>query len=189
MLTFRTNIEPSLGCFLVSNVVIREGLFFRKVILLVAHDSEGSIGLILNQRMKVLMHTDDQQRIVNKSLPIYQGGPLKKDLLQCLHRGMDRRIRKGRRILKGLYWGGNIENISGLMNRKYESKVRFFLGYSGWSGAQLHQEIQDNTWYVLREEGSFIFETPAEKMWEAALGRLGDYYRALKFYPEDISLH
>ena len=212
MLTFRTNREPYVGRFLVSNVVIQEGLFFRKVILLVEHGPEGSIGLILNRRVRVRMHNDEKQQIVNKLLPIYQGGPLKQeDLLQCLHRGMDRRIHKGRsksppplsclhrgmdrrihkgkRVLKGLYWGGISEDADGLMKLKHADKVRFFLGYSGWSGEQLHQEMQENTWYVLEEKESFIFETPPEKMWEVALGRLGDYYRVLKFYPEDISLH
>jgi putative transcriptional regulator len=45
------------------------------------------------------------------------------------------------------------------------------LGYAGWDGGQLEEEIRQNAWLNAPVDSGIIFELPFESRWQAA-GRL-----------------
>jgi putative transcriptional regulator len=45
------------------------------------------------------------------------------------------------------------------------------LGYAGWQGGQLEDEIRANAWLSAPVDSRLIFDTPFESRWQAA-GRL-----------------
>ena len=47
------------------------------------------------------------------------------------------------------------------------------LGYAGWSAGQLEQELLDNSWITVEASEEIIFNTPEDKMYQAALKLLG----------------
>ncbi|MCG8379620.1 MAG: YqgE/AlgH family protein, partial [Proteobacteria bacterium] len=47
------------------------------------------------------------------------------------------------------------------------------LGYAGWAGGQLEQEIMDNAWLSGPADRDIIFNTPYEHCWELAAGHMG----------------
>jgi putative transcriptional regulator len=51
------------------------------------------------------------------------------------------------------------------------SQAVIALGYAGWDGGQLEDEIRANAWLSAPVDSSLIFELPFESRWEAA-GRL-----------------
>ena len=42
------------------------------------------------------------------------------------------------------------------------------LGYAGWAGGQLEQELADNAWLTGPADTRIIFEMPSEERWQAA---------------------
>jgi putative transcriptional regulator len=52
-------------------------------------------------------------------------------------------------------------------------RLRFFAGYAGWGAHQLESELAQGAWLTAVVTPALIFETPAERMWEAALRSLG----------------
>jgi putative transcriptional regulator len=51
--------------------------------------------------------------------------------------------------------------------------ARLIVGYSGWSPGQLEAELQESAWLVSDVDPQLIFNTPPDRMWEAAIRRLG----------------
>jgi putative transcriptional regulator len=53
------------------------------------------------------------------------------------------------------------------------ARTRLIVGYSGWGPGQLEAELEASAWLISDINGDLIFSTPAERMWEAAIRRLG----------------
>ena len=51
--------------------------------------------------------------------------------------------------------------------------ARLIVGYSGWGPGQLESELESSSWLVSDIDQELIFNTPADRMWEAAIRRLG----------------
>lgn len=141
-------LEPIAGRLLISEPFMMNFFFDKSVVLLVEHNEEGSIGLILNKAIQVPFHE------VVKDFPffktkIFLGGPVENEQLFFIHRLGDL-IANSIQIIDDLYWGGNINQLKELiaMNLVHEQDIRFYLGYSGWSAGQLKAEIKRKTWLV-----------------------------------------
>jgi putative transcriptional regulator len=52
-------------------------------------------------------------------------------------------------------------------------RTRLIVGYSGWGPGQLEAELEESAWLLSDVDGDLIFTTPPERMWEAAIRRLG----------------
>ena len=47
------------------------------------------------------------------------------------------------------------------------------LGYAGWGGGQLEQEMGTNAWRSGPADGDILFRVPAGRRWQAAAALLG----------------
>ena len=47
------------------------------------------------------------------------------------------------------------------------------LGCAGWGAGQLEQELIENTWLTVPADAELLFDTPLDKRWNAAAGRIG----------------
>ena len=62
------------------------------------------------------------------------------------------------------------------------SKIKFFLGYSGWSKKQLNGEIKSNSWIISAHKNEDIFEDN-EDFWKSILENKGGKYKAIANFP------
>jgi putative transcriptional regulator len=53
------------------------------------------------------------------------------------------------------------------------SQTRLIVGYSGWGPGQLEAELEESSWLMSDIDRDLIFNTPADRLWEAAIRRLG----------------
>ena len=79
----------------------------------------------------------------------------------------------GNRIADGLYLSTSPDLLHRLLGPSPPSRTRLIVGYSGWSPGQLEAELQASAWLISDIDHDLIFSTPADRMWEAALRRLG----------------
>lgn len=178
-------ISPSKGILLIANPFLKDPNFSRTVIYICEHVAEGSFGFVLNKQFPKNLH-ELLPDIENPDYPVYQGGPVQNDTLHFLHEYPDL-ISGGEEVARGVYWGGNFESLLiHIKNRSIEpQKIKFFLGYSGWTEGQLDYEMQEESWVTATATRKLLFETAPENIWRDALTHLGGDYKLMINFPLD----
>lgn len=69
------------------------------------------------------------------------------------------------------------------------ARIRFFIGYSGWSDGQLDEERKENSWLTVKAKRKLIFHLHHEDIWKEALKELGGEYEMMINYPIDPQLN
>lgn len=179
------DLKPRKGRVLLSEPLMGDYYFGRSVVLLAEHNEEGSFGLIVNKTVDTKF---------NEILPdfpefdsqLFLGGPVETNRLFILHTLGDK-ISDSIEIIKGLYWGGNLDDIKEMisLNLVNSKNIRFFIGYSGWSAGQLENELKRNSWVITRATSEKIFTKSPENLWDDLVKKLGDDYRYWKKLPKN----
>jgi putative transcriptional regulator len=179
-------LSPETGKVIISEPLSDDGFFGRSVVLLNEHNSNGTVGFILNKPSKftVDQFLDSYKEL---KLPVYIGGPVANDTLHFIHKSKGL-ITDSVKITKDLYWGGNMNELPELIeNQKIFLKdIKFFIGYSGWDADQLAKEIGNNFWVVTSLDSSMILTNQVKDLWSRAVKKAGDEYKFWLNIPDDI---
>ncbi len=182
--------EPRKGSLLLSEPFLTDPNFERTVVLLCEHSEEGTLGFVLNKPIEELtigQLVDDLEGI---ELPVFLGGPVEQNLVHYVHRLGDE-LEGSFPVGNGLHFGGNFEQLKALLRTGQvgERDIRFFLGYSGWSGGQLVEEMRTESW-ILTEPADYTWlgaDTP--HLWSNVLKEMGGKYTFLANSPNDPRLN
>ena len=165
------------GKLLISPKILLEDVFFNKsVILVVDHKDSGSLGFIINKKLKY--NLSDIVTDVKVTFPVYLGGPVEQDNLFFIH-NCSNLIPSGKLINDNLFWGGDFKKAITLINEnKINNKnICFYLGYTGWSSGQLDLEIKNDLW--LSKDNSFkskIIIKSKKSLWKDCMISFGGDY-------------
>ncbi len=183
------NLKPAKGRLLLSEPFMGDYYFGRSVILLAEYNKEGSFGLILNKPINKQLNevTEDFPEL---SAPLFLGGPVESNRLFFIHTLGDV-VDGSVEVLKGLYWGGNMEDILEMAQLKKltPENIRFFLGYSGWGAHQIDDELKRNSWAVTTATADLIFKTKTDLLWKKLTRKLGSEYRLWDKFPVNPNLN
>ena len=152
-LIFNIDIKTQIsrqGSLLVAEPFLRENYFNHAVICLAEYaESKSTFGIVLNRALNLDLASVLPAITREEKIPLFCGGPLSSDRLYYLHTLSDI-IPNSQEIIPGLYIEGDFNAIVDYINSGYpiEGKIRFFLGYSGWSVGQLADELKQNVWAV-----------------------------------------
>jgi len=69
------------------------------------------------------------------------------------------------------------------------NKVRFFIGYSGWSNGQLSNELKEKTWLTVPSTQELIFNQQPDNIWKDSIKHLGGDYEMMINFPIDPQLN
>jgi putative transcriptional regulator len=186
---YNNDVEPTAGCFLVSEPHLPDSNFDRTVILLCKHDDEGSFGFVLNRKSNVRLH-ELMRGAEGIKLPVYIGGPVEQNTLHFIHR--DDSLTDAELIANSFYWGGDFDMLLSWLHDDVidGGNVRFFLGYSGWGAGQLMEEIGENSWIVFKpDDPELIFSSDSDDMWKHILEDMGGRFSMYSKYPQDPRLN
>lgn len=162
--------------------------FHRSVVFMLDHGEEGALGLILNNPMSTTIVEVAQSLGLEWSgdpdATVRIGGPVEQIRGWFLHDqpawDADASV-----VMDGLWLTTSLESVDRAGGRfgGLDARFLFLLGYAGWAGGQLEAEIATGSWVVVPvvdgdsdEHGvdvDFLFETPAEDMWNGALQSIG----------------
>jgi putative transcriptional regulator len=152
--------------------------FNRTVVLLCRHDEEGALGLVVNRPLvttgRVIVNLDPPVS-TDRELQLWIGGPVEPQRSWILvgQETDDEDETFGRRITDDLYLSTSPDLLRRLLEASPPSFTRLLVGYSGWGPGQLEAELQASAWLISDVDRDLIFNTPPDKMWEAAIRRLG----------------
>lgn len=173
------------GSLLIAHPSQVDGYFKRTVVLLVVHSVEdGSLGLILNRPLnqKLGDYNSEFSNTEFASVPLFDGGPVSRDRLILV---------AWKQLAEGaikLYFGIDESKAREILANDPEFEVRGFLGYSGWSEAQLEGELQMDAW-VLARLSAELSELDTPKTWHTLLADRGPKMQLLIEEPDDPSLN
>ncbi len=171
------------GSLLLAHPALKDPNFRRTVILMSAHNAEGAMGVVLNRPTgKHLGEVNGDFALgALASVPIFTGGPVQTEqlLLVAWQPHVD-----GFR----LHFGVEPDRATQLATEE-GTQLRAFLGYSGWSGGQLENELKQNTWIVTDVPAELLDHPFGGDLWRRVLGGLGEEWRLLAEEPEDTSLN
>ena len=179
------NLQPRKGRILISEPFLQGVFFQREVILLVDHNENGSMGFVLNKRTNLIVNTFFPEMKFFPDIPIYLGGPVHSNHLFFIHSLGDEIIPGGVKVINNLCFDGNFEALKQyiMQGGSIEGKVKFFLGYSGWSENQLTDEIIRDSWLVGNSSIQDIMLAEADSLWTHSVESLGKRYKTWKNYP------
>jgi putative transcriptional regulator len=160
------------GRLLLSAPSLLDPNFRRSVVLVVAHDEEGALGLVLDRptRLAVAQAAPALAELVDPEAVLHRGGPVRATAVVILARyrdgGPERAILPGVGLLTTL----DAAAIAGI------ERVRVFAGYAGWGAGQLEVEVASGAWLMTPARAGDPFVEPPSRLWRLALRRLGTRY-------------
>ncbi len=185
------NLLPAQGSILISEPFLQDAYFQRSVVLLVEHNTQGSMGFVLNKKTDLILNTFFPELEEYPEIPIYLGGPVSANRLFFIHSLGDLIVPDSVKIKDRLYFDGDFEALKRYIQNGHsiEGKVKFFLGYSGWTEGQLGNEINKNSWVVSHAAKENVLLADGESFWKNSLEQLGSNYEAWTKYPKDPYLN
>ncbi len=177
-----SKMKPKKGCVLLAEPFMTDDHFSRTVVYLCEHNKEGSYGFILNNKLDLSL----DQIIPDNNLPkldVSYGGPVHSSNLFFIHQYGDL-VSDSVQIDTDLWTGGDFNQLIELIKIKAVNieKIRFFLGYSGWSFKQLEEEMKTNSWIVTNYENNKLFDYNKD-LWKTILINKGGKYKAISNFP------
>lgn len=179
-------VIPQQGSLLISTPYLRDFYFARAVVLMIEHNDEGSMGLVLNKNFSHLMTLNEVVPALAAlpPIPLYKGGPVGKETLFYLHTLSY--LKDSLPLGNGLYLNGDFDQMQQylLSGAPTQGVVRFFMGYAGWQKGQLKQEMEDNTWVVSNAPRVDLLNMYLRDLWRESLSDLGGKYAVWSRYPK-----
>jgi len=163
----KPNLQEFEGFCLVASPRMVGPPFGQSLILITHHEPEGTLGVIFNQatrhRLGDFLTTIAPQL---KDAPIYEGGPVEKNILTLI----------------GLNYSGHKLIIRSHLTpdfadeflKHHETCVQVcaYLGYSGWAPGQLQEEIERGDWLLLPFTPALLEPITGRSLWQWAVGQL-----------------
>lgn len=180
------------GTLLIAEPFLRESYFNHAVICMVDYSiDEPSMGLVMNKRINCSLAdlVSDVER--DDSIPVFCGGPMSGDRLFFLH-ALGSLIPHSEPIGNGLWVGGDFASMLEYVNAGYpiEGHVRFFLGYSGWSGGQLDDELRHHVWATAQSQSpAQLLSGSDDNYWHNQVRKLGSPYRGWLYHPQNPAMN
>jgi len=174
-------MESLAGSLLVATPALLDPNFFRTVVLLLQHDEDGCVGVVLNRPSEepVADHLPAWAGRVPDPATVYHGGPVDPAVAIGL----------------SLAGAGMPTGVPGLslidLNAPPDDEnqpVRIYSGYSGWGSDQLESEIAVGSWYVVQASPDDPFDTSAGQ-WRRVLRRQPGFLAVVSTFPDDPGLN
>ncbi len=177
------------GQLLVATPLLESPPFRRAVVLLLDHDEDGALGVVLNQPSEVSVEDvlDAWAPVVTGEPVLWVGGPVGADSALGVAQVLDDSEPDGFRAVPAPGLGlVDLDADPDLLGPQLTS-VRIFAGYSGWSSGQLEEELTDGGWYVVTAEPGDTFTLRPDRLWREVLRRQGGDLALVSTYPDDPS--
>jgi putative transcriptional regulator len=183
-------LEDCTGRLLVASPQLEDPSFHRTVVLVLDHDEDGALGVVLNRTSTTAVRdaAAPWSDLVCTPPVVFDGGPVEPDAVVALGR-------TGARV--GADDGGVLDHHVRLVDLSADpvleqlelETVRVFAGYAGWAPGQLESELAQGAWFVVDADASDVFTDEPLTLWHAVLRRQPGELRLLATFPDDPAMN
>jgi putative transcriptional regulator len=168
---------PSLkGQLLIATPAMRDPRFDRAVILMLQHDGDGAMGIVINRPLgerplaDLLAAFGDKDTAASGSVRVFLGGPVQLEVGFVIH-GSDYRRPETLDVDARFAATPSREVLRDIARNAGPMKSLIAFGYAGWAPGQLEGELARNVWYTAPADPGLVFDDDRDKVWEHATAR------------------
>lgn len=178
----------TVGKLLVATPTLVDPNFYRTVLLMIEHNDDGALGLVLNRptASPVSDHLPDWTAFVAAPDLVFVGGPVANEVAVGLVQEPGRPPEAWHETLPGI---GLIDLTDLPSFYAGVGRARVFSGYAGWDAGQLEFELAAGSWVVLAADADTVFTDLPETLWERVLAGTGGSVSMYVTYPKDPRLN
>lgn len=183
------------GQCLIAAKSLRDGNFYKTVVLMLEHNAQGATGLVLNRpsSVRVAHALSGHFTLPDTEEVVFMGGPVEPTALLILHDAESSGCSDSSPA-PGVFVGGSAESfeqvlLSSTSEDEGRARFRVFSGYSGWGDGQLKGEIDRGDWLIHPASHDLVFETDPYEVYEAALQQFFSANDLLPYRVKDPSLN
>jgi putative transcriptional regulator len=183
-------MESLQGKFLVASPQLLDPNFFHTVVLVVQHDENGAMGLVVNRPLDIRLAEAWEEAGEGKCEAegtLYQGGPVDGPLM-ALHG--DATLAEIE-IMAGVNFCNGKASLEQLVLNN-DRPMKFFVGYAGWTKGQLEAEMEEGGWMATEATAEQVFGEE-EELWRKLLRAINRQTSLAwvdpKIMPDDPSLN
>ena len=176
------------GRLLVSNPALRDPNFDRTVVLVLEHDEDGALGLILNRPSGTPLGEvlPDWSGLSSDPPLVFVGGPVDESAAICLGSCRPGATSEAIQFVFPTVGVVDLDTDPDLLTHLV-AYVRVFAGYAGWGAGQLDEEVEANGWFVVDVLPNDPFTPSPASLWRTVLRRQPGRLPLYSTYPEDPS--
>lgn len=152
------------GKLLVASSALLDGYFNQSVILIIEHDSRGTLGITLNNPLP-----GDRGR----KHPLFKGGPVDTDHRSLLHCAAH--LTSNAAVVDNVFFENSDDLLDTLAEK--DEPYRRFAGYAGWGTGQLEYELHTKSWILAEARADLIFYHVEVDLWRQCLAEKGGLFR------------
>lgn len=179
------------GKVLIATPAMNDPNFHRTVVLILEHNDEGAIGLVLNRpsELRIDEALPGWERVTGSPPVVFAGGPVERDAIIALGRAFPETIPDAE-------WVPIVDRLRVVdltagpeVAEDMVETARIFVGYAGWSGGQLEDEVAADAWFVADATDLDAVRDDPEALWADVLRRQPGELALFSTFPEDPSLN
>jgi len=165
------------GQFLLAMPGIGDPRFERSVIAMCVHDEEGALGIGLGRVIPRLGFHDLLEQLDIEpgeapNAPIHLGGPVEPTRGFVLH-SRDWGGQESIDVAGRWKMSSTIDVLKAIAEGRGPTRWVAALGYAGWTGGQLEDELSRHGWFVAAGDDELLYDIEAEHRWASAFNRAG----------------
>ncbi|HEX8002767.1 MAG TPA: YqgE/AlgH family protein [Mycobacteriales bacterium] len=182
--------ESLRGRLLVSTPGLGDPNFDRSVVLVLEHDEDGALGVILNRPTdtavaEVLPSWGD---LASEPPVVFSGGPVDSTAAICLGSTRPGVVNAAVQAVSPTLGVVDLDSDPALLAADV-AYVRVYAGYAGWGGGQLDGEVEAGGWFVLECLPPDPFTASPLTLWRQVLRRQGGRLALASTFPADPSFN
>jgi putative transcriptional regulator len=158
--------EPAPGMFLIASRDLTGSSFSESVVLLIQHDGNGTMGLVINQPTEIDLASivpDVSDNVVSR---LYLGGPVATYGIILLIKSAEP-LNDADHVFGNIYASGSRDLLLELLDKAdTATSIRLYAGHAGWVPGQLDYEIERGSWQVVPASERMIFSEEPLKIWQ-----------------------
>lgn len=176
--------------YLIASPQMRDPNFGRAVVLLVQHDANGALGLVINRessmRQGSVVDGLEDLDLERAARPVLWGGPVDPSIgfvLYLADGAPEGEDDDGWALSNGLRVSASGERLAELV--KAGTPFQLCFGYAGWGPGQLDREYREGSWVHLDPGEDLLFTCATADRYDRALARMGLRAETLWMTPVD----
>jgi putative transcriptional regulator len=148
--------------------------FSHTVTLLIEHNKDGAFGLVINKPLEVDLAEllDDLAMQCPPNITVLESGPVEQNRLFFLHT-TQAMFESSVSIADNVALTTSLDILDTISKGSEPDNILAGLGYAGWSGGQLENEIRADVWLVIPYMRDIVFNVPFDERPEAAANSIG----------------
>jgi putative transcriptional regulator len=164
---------PGVGVVLVSRPALDDPNFRESVLLLIYHDSNGSLGILLNRptNLRPSRVFPNVEALADYSDAVFFGGPLEPSQALVALRDPPPGTVDGDPVVDGVYITADASVVESLASRLGADRMRIYAGHAAWGPGQLQGEIDAGDWSLMPGHVDLVFAAEPLELWQATATR------------------